>query len=101
MHRKRTQSRISRDWLVVFLVVTLALASGGVAMAASEVFLNDSGEAARAILITFSEPVEITGFDDTFEYQSPKGKAQRLSLPGLLSMNGGRSGSRGVQAQRP
>jgi ABC-type transport system substrate-binding protein len=30
---------------------------------------------ARAIRITFSEPVEITGFGDTFGYQSPKGKA--------------------------
>jgi len=71
-----------RVWVValsIMLVVTLSCAG----TASSSVFLNDSGHVARAISITFSEPVEITGFGDTFDYQSPKGKATTFVFTGV------------------
>ena len=73
---------MSRAWVValsIMLVVTLSCAG----TAASGVFLNDSGSAARSIRITFSEPVEITGFGDRFDYQSPKGKATTFLFTGM------------------
>lgn len=82
MYGKENRRGLSKGWLAPFLVALLALVWVGAAMAASEVFLNDSGAVVRAIRITFSEPVEITGFGDTFDYQSPKGKATTFVFTG-------------------
>ncbi len=69
--------------LVVTVMLIVIIAFSSAAIAGSGVFLNDSGHTARAIRITFSEPVEITGFGDGFNYQSPKGKATTFVFTGM------------------
>jgi len=72
---------MKKAWVVTLSIMLVVMLSC-VATDASGVFLNDSGDAARAIRIAFSEPVEITGFGDRFDYQSPKGKATTFVFTG-------------------
>ena len=69
--------------LVVVVSILLGVALNLAGAAASRVFLNDSGHVARAIRITFSEPVKINGFGDRFDYQSPRGEATTFVFTGM------------------
>ena len=54
--------------LVCSLLVLLVAVVFGLVALAGEVFMNDSGEVARAFRIVFSEQVEITSFGGAAEH---------------------------------
>ena len=65
---------------VLALIAVLTLSS--LPLAADGFLVNDSGESATALRVTFSEPVTITGFGDTFMDVSPSGESVEFTFSG-------------------
>jgi len=72
-----SRKKLWRGGLVLLCLVGIALSCG-----AGEVFLNDLGEVARGLCITFSEPVEIIDFGGPFLSQHPSGEATGFIFSG-------------------
>jgi len=62
------------------LVAVLGLLS--LPLVAGEFLMNDSGEIATALRVTFSEPVTITGFGDTLMDVAPAGESAEFTFSG-------------------
>lgn len=60
-------------WITSFVVVVTQ---------AGEVFMNDTGEVAKAFHIVFSEPIEITNFGGPFTDHEPLGQASEFVFSG-------------------
>ena len=65
---------------VLVLIAVLGLWS--LPLTAGEFLMNDSGEIATALRVTFSEPVTITGFGDTLMAVSPVGESMQFTFSG-------------------
>jgi len=65
---------------VIALLVSLAWAP--TILARGEALVNNTEAVARALRITFSEPVVITGLGDDFDYWSPQLEATQFTLTG-------------------
>lgn len=64
-------------------IVALFLIAGlFVVSLAGEVFMNDTGEVAKAFHIVFSEPIEITNFGGPFTDHEPLGQASEFVFSG-------------------
>ena len=75
--------------VVVLLVVALAVAV--LCLGATESLINRSGKTASGVVVTFSEPVRITSYDQAvFPSQEPTGRAKMLTFSGGVLANGGR-----------
>jgi len=59
-------------WLIAFAASPFA----------GEVFMNDTGEVAKAFHIVFSEPIEITNFGGPFTDHEPLGQASEFVFSG-------------------
>jgi len=75
--------------VVVLLVVALAVAV--LCLGATESLINRSGKTASGVVLTFSESVRITSYDQAvFPNQDPTGRAETFTFSGGELLNGGR-----------
>jgi hypothetical protein len=76
---------------LVVVVLVVGLAAAVLCLGATESLTNHSGKAASGVVLTFSESVHITSYDQTvFPNQDPTGRAETFSFSGGELQNGGR-----------
>ena len=76
---------------VIACALVGALAVALLCLGASETLTNRTGKTASGVVITFSESVRISSYDEsTFPDQSPSGRADTFTFSGGALANGGR-----------
>ncbi len=81
----------SRMKRLVVVVLVVGLAAAVLCLGSTESLTNHSGKTASGVVLTFSESVRITSYDQTvFPKQDPAGRAETFSFSGGELANGGR-----------
>jgi len=71
---------MKKIWCGVFVLIGVIGIS--IVAAAAEVFINNLGQPARGLVLTFTQPVEVIEFGGAFTIQQPAGKASTFSFSG-------------------
>jgi arabinogalactan endo-1,4-beta-galactosidase len=76
---------------LVVVILVVGLAAAVLCLGATESLTNHSGKTASGVVLTFSESVRITSYDQAvFPNQDPTGRAETFTFSGGELQNGGR-----------